>query len=473
MSDDIRNLSLTELSAAIRGGEVTSVEATEACLAAIETGQPRLNCFIDVESDAALDTARARDAELADGKTPGLLHGVPLAHKDLFHRAGKPVTYGSAICRDRVATETATIMARLDAAGAVTVGRLNQAEFAIGGTGHNDTYGDCRNPWDTDRITGGSSSGSGAAVAGRLVFGSMGSDTGGSVRLPAALCGVVGLKPTYGRVSRHGGFPNTWSFDTFGPLARTTDDVAVMLQAIAGPDEADPMTADVGMPDYCADLKRAGPRLDGLRIGIMDPDPFPDVDSTLRPSLDSVLAALADLGAEPVSVAMPDTGRLHGLCETISKAEVATIHGEWMRTRADDYATATFTRIQAGFHIPAATYLQARRAQAPALADFTFAVFGKADVLLTPIVGFPTPTLSEMRIESGEASVRTFAAISRWSRWVNFLGVPALSVPCGFTETGMPVAFQLVARPFAEGTLLHVGAAYQGATDWHRRAPPT
>ena len=471
MSEYIHTMSLVEVASAIRDGRITAVQATEACLAAIQAAQPCLNCFIDVEADLALEQARARDADLADGKTTGSLHGVPLAHKDLFERAGRPANYGSAICRDHVATETATIMSRLDAAGAVTIGRLNQSEFAIGGTGHNDAFGDCRNPWDTERITGGSSSGSGSAVAARLVYASMGSDTGGSVRLPAALCGVVGLKTTYGRVSRHGGFPNTWSFDTFGPLARTAEDAAVMLQAIAGPDEADPMTAGVTVPDFCGDLERAGPRLDGLRIGLAEPDPFPDVDGSLRPAMDSATAVLADLGASLVPLEMPDTGHLHSLCETISKAEVATVHGEWMRTRADDYATATYTRIETGFHVPAATYLQAKRAQAPALTEFTSAVFSKADVLLTPVVGFPTPTLAEIRIGSGEASVRTFAEISRWTRWVNYLGVPALSVPCGFTNAGMPVAFQLIARPFAEGMLLRVGAAYQGATDWHHRAP--
>ena len=473
MSDDIRALSLVEVATAIRQGDLTSVAVTKNCLTAAETAQPRLNCFIDIEAEAALQCAAERDADLAAGKTPGLLHGVPLAHKDLFHRAGMPATFGSAICRDHVPAETSTLMHRLDAAGAVTVGRLNQSEFAIGGTGHNETFGDCRNPWDTERITGGSSSGSGAAVAARLVYGSFGSDTGGSVRLPAALCGIFGLKATYGRVSRHGGMPNTWSIDTFGPLTRTATDAAALLQAVAGPDVADPTTEGVSVPDFLADLKACGPRLDGLRIGVANGDAFPDIEDPLKPHLDGALAAFGDLGADIVPVTIPDTGRLYDLCEVVSKAELAAVHGDWMRTRGDDYATATFSRIESGFHIPVTAYLQARRAQAPALAEFVGAVFDRVDALFTPAVTFQTPTIGETRINSSAASARAFVTLARCTRWVNYLGLPAASVPCGFTDGGMPVAFQLVAKPFAESVLFRIGQAYQDATGWHRQTPPT
>ncbi len=473
MSDDVRAMSLVEVAAAIRGGELTSVAVTEACLAAAEAAQPRLNCFIDIEAEAALACAAERDADLAAGKAPGLLHGVPLAHKDLFHRAGIPATFGSAICRDHVPTETSTLMRRLDAAGAVTVGRLNQSEFAIGGTGHNETFGDCRNPWDSDRITGGSSSGSGAAVAARLVYGSFGSDTGGSVRLPAAMCGVFGLKATYGRVSRHGGMPNTWSIDTFGPLTRTATDAAALLQAVAGPDAADSTTEGVPVADYLGELMACGPRLDGLRIGVADADAFPEIEEALKPHVDGASAALADLGADIVPMTIPDTGRLYDLCDVLSKAELAAVHEDWMRTRGGDYATATFSRIESGFHIPAATYLQAKRIQGPALGEFVATVFDRVDALFTPAVTFQTPTLGETRINSSEAAARSFVALARCTRWVNYLGLPAASMPCGFTNLGMPVAFQLVARPFAESVLLRIGQAYQGATDWHRQTPPT
>lgn len=469
MSRTLTGMTLAEASAAVRTRAASSVEMVNACLARIERVQPTLNCFISIEAEEALAAAERADAEIARGAWRGPLHGVPLAHKDMFYRAGRVSTFGSAILRDYVPDYTSTVMARLADAGAVHLGGLNMAEFAAGPVGQNDHFGQVRNPWSTDRIPGGSSSGSVAAVAARACFGSLGSDTGASCRLPGAMCGVVGLKPTYGLVSRHGALARCWSLDCIGPLARTARDAAMILQAVAGRDENDPTTARDDVPDYVAGLEGG---VEGLRIGVPVNHLYPDVDSELRPALEAALSALRGLGCELVDIKMPDPDRMYALTEVIHKCEAAALHDEWIRTRPRDYAISVRARLEAGYFLPATRYIQAQRLRPRVLSEFDEAVFARADVLFTPVTSIPVPRIADVAITRSGDAPRIVETMTRCTRWVNYLGLPALSVPCGFTENGLPVGFQLVGRPFDESLLLRLTESYQSETDWHARSPP-
>lgn len=469
MSADIRSLSLAELASALKTRRISSVEATRACMSAIERAQPRLNCFISVEPEAALAQAKQADHEIAKGAWRGPLHGVPFAHKDMYYRAGKISTCGAKIRRNYVAKVTATVQERLAAAGALYLGGLNMSEFAAGPTGHNEYFGHCHNPWNPAHITGGSSSGSAAAVAARLVHGSMGSDTGGSVRLPAGMCSVTGIKPTYGLVSRYGVMPRCWSLDVMGPLARTAEDCALMLQAVAGQDDRDPVTAIHAVPDYAVALK-AGVR--GLKIGVPTNPLFAEAHPEVQAALEASLARYRELGATVMELELPDPRLTYALTNLVNKAEAATIHGAWVRTRREDYSLSAVNRFEAGFHIPATQYLDTLRLRGSMLRDFVERVFGKVDIVHMPVLGIPVPTIEETEIRSTERVPELMERITRYTRWVSILGLPAISVPCGFSSSGLPIAFQLLGRPFSERTLLRAAHAYQQATDWHRRAPP-
>ena len=463
------DMTLAEASEAVRARAVSSAELVDACLARAERVQPALNCFISVEAEEALAAAERADVEIARGEWRGPLHGVPLAHKDMFYRARRVSTVSSAILRDHVPDYTSTVMTRLADAGAVYLGSLNMAEFAAGPVGQNDHFGQVRNPWNTGYIPGGSSSGSGAAVAARACFGSLGSDTGASCRLPGAMCGVVGLKPTYGLVSRHGGLARCWSLDCIGPLARTARDAAMILQAIAGCDENDPTTARDGVPDYLAGLEGG---VDGLRVGVPGNHLYPDADPELRPALEAALSTLRELGCELVDLDMPDPDRMYALTEVIHKCEAAALHDEWIRARPQDYSISVRARLEAGYFLPATRYIQAQRLRPRVLSEFDEAVFARADVLFTPVTSIPVPRIEDAAITRSGDAPRIVETITRCTRWVNYLGLPALSVPCGFAENGLPVGFQLVGRPFDESLLLRLAESYQSDTDWHARTPP-
>jgi aspartyl-tRNA(Asn)/glutamyl-tRNA(Gln) amidotransferase subunit A len=461
-------MSLDEVAAAIREGRLSSVDVTNACLARIDAHDETVNSFISLERDAVLRAAREADEALARGEIRGPLHGVPLAHKDMYYRRGHVSTCGSRIRRNYVPDVTATVLQRLEAAGALHAGALNMSEFAAGPTGHNEHFGHCRNPWNRAHITGGSSSGSGAATASRFVFGAMGSDTGGSVRLPAALCGVVGLKPTYGRISRFGAMPRAWSNDTMGPLTRTVRDCALVTGVIAGADPDDPTTADVPVPDYLAAL---GDGIRGLRVAVPRNFFYDDIHPQVRQRMDESLGVLQDLGAVRVDVEVPDLTPMFRLGDVISKSEAATIHGKWMRQHPEQYGHHTAVRVEAGFHIPATRYLEALSLRARYLKEFLDTALAGADVLHTPTIPMPVPTIEETDFTGTGDVAAMVARMTLFTRPMNYMGLPSLTVPCGFTDGELPVAFQLVGRPFAEELLFTAGAAYQGATDWHRRIP--
>ena len=355
MSADIHLLSLVELADAIAARKLSAVEVMTATVARAERLQPVLNCFISLQAEAALESAAAADAALARGEAPGPLHGVPLAHKDMFYRAGHVTTCGSRIRKDFVPDHDSTALARLHGAGAIYLGGLNMAEFATGPTGHNEHWGDCRNPWNQAHISGGSSSGSGASVAGRVVFGALGSDTGGSVRLPSTCNGVVGLKTTAGLVSRYGIMPLSHTLDTVGPLTRTVRDAARILSVIAGHDPRDPTSSDRAVPDYEAALAEGA---EGLRIGVPS-DYFYDLATDeVRTLMERSLDVFRAAGAKVVEVAVPDIERINHLSNIILSCEASAIHEPWIANRPDDYQAQVRSRYEPGLHVPAVKYIQ-------------------------------------------------------------------------------------------------------------------
>ena len=470
-NDDLALEDLTAIADAIAARRITSVEATEACLDRIEAWQPRTNAFLRVYREKALAQAKAMDAELAAGRSRGPLHGVPMAHKDMYYRRGELSTGGSAIRRDWTAPVTATVLGKLDAAGVVELGFLNMAEFAAGPTGHNVHHGHCRNPWDASRVTGGSSSGSGAAVGARMVYGALGSDTGGSIRLPAAACGVVGMKATYGRVSRAGAVARSWSLDHVGPLTRTVRDNARMLSVIAGHDPDDSTTSEKPVPDYEALLDGG---IAGLHIGLALPkEGLAPLDPQIGAAVQAAADALGRLGAKVSTVTLPDFTALYRAAEVMVKCEAAAMHRPWMEKTPELYANQVRTRMEAGFFIPATQYIDALRLRAHFVAEFLSTAMDGVDAVLLPAIPFPLPTIEETDTETkgGPAVLKMVAGFTGLTRPFNTLGIPALSVPCGFDSNGAPIGMQLVGRPFDEAMLYRIGHAYQVATDHHLKVP--
>ena len=461
--------SLTEVADAIKTGAVSAVQALESCLDAIGAHDDAVNATVWIDREGARNAAEAADRAVAAGHTLGLLHGVPLAHKDMYYQAGKVSGCGSMIRGQWVAPRTATVLDRLHDAGSITFAGLNMAEFAQNPTGHNRHHGDCHNPWRLPYITGGSSSGSGAAVAARFTYGALGSDTGGSIRLPASACGVVGLKPTQTRVSRAGVMPLSFSADNVGPLTRTVRDCARMMRVIAGHDPADPTSAHEPVPDYEAALTGD---LRGMRIGLVT---NPGLMGTDEPIVDGIAAAarvLAQRGAIIVPTDLPVMDAVAAYGSIVSRCEGAAIHVRWMRERPQDYAIHLSARLYAGYAIPAVYYVEALSARGRLLRAFASEVFAQVDALILPTISTVLPTLTDTDVDHGPPGTETrFMAVSANTRPFNYLGVPALSVPCGLDPAGLPMGLQIIGRPFAEGRIMAIGDAYQRDTGWHRTLP--
>lgn len=461
-------LTLKQVAQAIADNKISSREVTQALLDRIAKYDSKLNAFMSVEADSALQAADAADAALARGDRKGVLHGVPLAHKDMYYDAGHVVTCGSKIRRDFVATTTSTALQRLKDAGTVRLGSLQMSEFAYGPTGHNAHFGAVGNPWAPAHITGGSSSGSGAAVAARLTYAALGSDTGGSIRMPAHFCGVTGLKTTVGRVSRAGAMPLSHSLDTVGPLAQTAEDCALLLGLMAGADPLDPTSIAGELPDYLAATKQS---LRGLRIGVPTAFYVDDLDADVARVLDDTIATLKREGADVVSVELPDQRQLTAASQIVLAVEAAGFHFAWMKERPQDYGPQVLMRLQNGLAIPAITYLEALRWRGPALAAFNAATAG-LDAVLAPVSPVPAPTIAESDVGNSLNAEATIQRLTRFTRPINYLGLPALAVPCGFSASGLPIGLQIVGRAFEEAPLLRIGAAFQRATDYHAKVPP-
>jgi aspartyl-tRNA(Asn)/glutamyl-tRNA(Gln) amidotransferase subunit A len=466
---NLTHLTLVEAADGISSGAFSAVDLAQAAFKAFKAGDGALNSVIALEETEALEIAAVLDAERKEGRLRGPLHGVPLAHKDMYYRADKITTCGSEVRRDFRPTYTSTAIARLEAAGSVTLGTLNMAEFAQNPTGHNAHFGHCRNPWHTDYCPGGSSSGSGAAVAARFIYGALGSDTGGSIRMPAAMCGVSGIKPTQTRVSRHGAMPLSFMMDNVGPLARTARDCARLLKIIAGHDPADPTSAKEPVPDYEAALDGD---IRGMRIGIPTNFFFDGADADVVRAVEAAAEVLSSRGAKVVRITIPHMDAVSTYGAIISRVEGSTIHAQWIRTRPEDYSIALSARFYAGLSIPAAFYVEALSRRGPILRALGRDVFDKVDAFVTPTIRIKTPTLAATDIDAGApGAIDAFNMLAANTRAINYMGLPAVSVPCGFDSGGLPIGFQVVGRPFGEGRILKVADAYQRDTDWHQRRP--
>lgn len=467
MSGEPALMSMIDVANAIRDRKVSSREATQSCLDRIAKWQPHLNAYMAIEAEEALAAADAADAALAKGKIAGPLHGVPMAHKDMYYDAGKVTTCGSKIRRDFVPTATSTALQRLKDAGTVRLGSLQMVEFAYGPTGHNPHYGAVRNPWNVDHITGGSSSGSGSAVGARLTFAALGSDTGGSIRMPAHFCGVTGFKTTVGLISRAGAMPLSQSLDTVGPLAQTVEDCALLVGLMAGADPADPTTSTRTVPDY---MSAATGSLKGMKIGVPTAFYVDDLDADVARALDETIATLKKEGAEIVKVGLPDQRQLSAACQLVLAVEAAAFHKRWLIERPQDYGAQVLMRLQNGLAIPAVSYLEAMRWRGAALAAHLAAVTG-TDAVIAPVAPMPAVTIAESDIGNSHDAEAVIQRITRFTRPINYLGLPSLSIPAGFTAKGLPVGMQLIGRPFDEAGLTRIGAAFQRATDYHQQVP--
>jgi aspartyl-tRNA(Asn)/glutamyl-tRNA(Gln) amidotransferase subunit A len=469
MSSEPALMSLTAVAKAIADKQVSSHEVTRSCLHRIAQWQPKLNAFMAVEAETALKAADEADAALAKGQNRGPLHGVPLAHKDMYYDAGHVVTCGSLIRRDFVASTTSTALQRLKDAGTIRLGSLGMAEFAYGPTGHNYHYGAVHNPWKFGYVTGGSSSGSGSAVAARLTFAALGSDTGGSIRMPAHFCGVTGLKVTFGRISRAGAMPLSQSLDTVGPLARTVEDCALLLGLMAGADSEDPTASTAPVPDYMAATSAS---IKGLKIGVPTSFYVDDLDADVAKILDNTIAVLKREGADIVKVDLPDQRQLSSACQLVLATEAAAYHKRWLIERPQDYGPQVLMRLQNGLSIPGVLYLEALRWRGPALAAHVAAT-ANVDAVLAPVGPVAAPTIAESDVGNAPDAEAVIQRLTRFTRTINYLGLPSLSIPSGFTPKGLPVGMQLVGRSFDEATLLTIGAAFQRATDFHEKVPPS
>lgn len=467
---NLADLTMTEVADAVATGQATALEVLDANWKRMEALNPQVNAMIWTDREGAETAARAADQAIRDKKPLGRLHGVPMAHKDMYYQAGKLSTCGSALRKDWRPDYTATVIDRMAAEGAYTFGGVNMAEFAQNPTGHNKTFGDCHNPWNLPRITGGSSSASGASVAARFNYMALGSDTGGSIRLPASACGVTGIKGTQTRVSRHGVMPLSFSHDNVGPLARSARDCARIMAVISGYDPKDPTSAREPVPDYEAGLDGD---LRGQRIGVPTNVFFDGADAPVVAAIEAALEVLKARGATVVPIKLPLMDAVAAYGSIVSRVEAATIHAEWMRHDSQAYGQHISGRMYPGYAIPAPYYVESLARRGPILRAFAAEVFAQVDVLVTPTIKTCIPTLEETDIDHGPPGTEhRFMAVSLNCRPFNYLGLPAVSAPCGLDPNGSAIGLQIAGRPFAEGRVLKLADAYQRDTDWHRRLPP-
>jgi aspartyl-tRNA(Asn)/glutamyl-tRNA(Gln) amidotransferase subunit A len=461
--NELHWLSIAETAAAFGVGRLGPVELLSALLSRIERLDPRLHAFIRLDADAAMDAARMAEREIATGRIRGKLHGIPIGLKDIIDMAGLPTTCHSKILLDNIARADATVTAKLREAGAVILGKLSTHEFAIGGPSFDLPFPPARNPWNPDHHPGGSSSGAGAGVAAGLFPGAIGSDTGGSVRNPASCCGIVGLKPTYGLVSRRGAFPLSYTLDHVGPLARTVADIALLLDSIAGHDPADPGSASTAAHNFGRDLDRG---VRDLRIGFVRH--FHETDMPASPEMTAAIEdatlVLVSQGAQLRPVTLPSLNEFAAVNRVILASEAWSVHAPWLRTRPGDYGQLARRRLMPGAFIAAGDYVGAQRRRAQMIAAVEEA-FRDVDVLLCASSMDPAS-----RIEDAAETARTYPRQARTP--FNVTGHPALAMMAGLSDGGLPLSVQFAGRYFEDATVLRVATAYERATEWHKRHPP-
>lgn len=463
---DVANLSIAAAARALRAREFSPLELTDAYLRRIEALNPTINAYITVTAERARDDARRATEELAVGEVRGPLHGIPIAHKDLYETAGIRTTGGSKIHAGHVPAVDCTVVRKLREAGTILLGKLNTHEYAYGVTTNNPHYGATRNPWDLERIPAGSSGGSGAAVAAGLASAATGSDTGGSIRMPASLCGVVGLKPTFGRVSKAGVMPLSFRFDHAGPLTRTVEDAALMLNAMAGYDPLDATTVRTPMTDATADL---GLGVQGLRIGVPRAYFFDQLEDDIAEAIEAAIGQLQQLGAQVRDVEIPGIAEGLGGTFTCVLAEAQEIHAQSLRHRPQDFGADVLEILSS--YTPGVGELLAGLRACDALEASMRATLETIDVLLTPTTPITAARIGQELVRYGAVEESVLGAMIRCTAPFNTTHLPALSLPCGFNRSGMPIGLQLAGRPFDEATVLRVGHAYEQTTDWHLRIP--
>ncbi|MCI0439746.1 MAG: aspartyl/glutamyl-tRNA amidotransferase subunit A, partial [Chloroflexi bacterium] len=437
-------LSIAQLSAMLRDREISPVALTQSYLGRIEALNERLGAFITVMREQALAQAAEAERAIQSGEYRGPLHGIPVAVKDIIYTRGVLTSAGSKVLADFIPNYDSAIVERLNDAGAVLLGKLNLSEFAIGGT-IDHPFGTPRNPWNLEHTAGGSSSGSAIAVAGGLVAGALGSDTGGSIRGPAGFCGIVGLRPTYGRVTRHGVVPMCWSMDTIGPMTRTVEDCAIMLRAIAGHDPRDSTTSATPVPDYTASLKGG---VKGLRVGLIrEMFDFEGLDSEVRNAVVKAVSALGEMGAPSEKVSIPIAARSGAIFIAVADSDAATFHAKWLRSRGGDYDWSTRARLESASLMPSTAYIKAQRARA-LLRRQMLEALERCDVLVAPSGPTPAPTIAASTgSPGGYYQGKLDLGRRRYTSPAALAGLPALSVPCGFSSAGLPIGVQLIGRP--------------------------
>jgi aspartyl-tRNA(Asn)/glutamyl-tRNA(Gln) amidotransferase subunit A len=465
-SKDPVRLTLKEASELLRRRRVSAVELTEACLARIDRHDKALNAFITVTRDQALNAARETDAELRRGTRRGPLHGIPIALKDNIDTAGVRTTAASGVFKDRVPADDAEVVVRLKNAGAIILGKLNLHEFALGGTSAVTYFGPVHNPWALDRVAGGSSGGSAAAIAADLCFGTLGTDTGGSIRIPASLCGIVGFKPTYGRVSTRGVVPMAWTLDHVGPMCKTVEDAALMLAALAGYDPLDPTSVDAPVSDY---LRAIGKQTSKLRVGVVRAPFFDGLTLEVAKAVDAAIDVVRTLTARVVDVEVPASGNI----ADVWNPEIYAYHQQWITKTPELYQDATRNLIQGAGKANPVTYAQARR-QLDIVRREIRKVFATVDLLITPTQrGVAQPIAPPQPGAAGGRGAPPGAVGGGLVNTAAFdiYGVPTISIPCGFSASGLPIGLQISGNHFAESTVLALAHAYEQATAWHMRRP--
>jgi aspartyl-tRNA(Asn)/glutamyl-tRNA(Gln) amidotransferase subunit A len=465
-SDDLAYADIAEIAPRIRAGEITATQLTQACLDRIGRYDARINAFITLLADSALAQAKQLDEERSTGTYRGPLHGIPIAHKDLYYTRGVRTTAGSKILADFVPDHNATVVSKLEAAGMVLLGKVGLHEFALGGTNNNPHYGAVHNPWDLDRIPGGSSGGSGAALAAGFCLAATGSDTAGSIRIPAHACGISGLKPTYGRVSCFGVVPLAWSRDHPGPMARSIRDCALLLNAMAGYDSRDSASVDRDVPDFTADLERG---VHGLRVGVPTNHFTDQVQADVLSAWRLAVAQLESLGAELVEVSVTTDLYSPG-ASPARQAEPAAFHADWLRERPADYGDDVRMSLQSVGQATAVDYVKSERARSSLLLEMR-SLFDRVEVLVTPTLPITATRIGDREVDIDGQRVPLMPQMIRFTLPFNQTGYPAASVPCGFDRHVLPIGLQIAGRPWEESTVLRVAHAYQQSTNWHHLRP--
>ena len=460
-------MTVAELAPLIRERKLSPVELVRTCLDRIDALDGTLHSFITVMADSALEEAGAAERAIGSGGYKGPLHGIPIGLKDLFHTKGVRTTAGSRILADFVPDEDAQSVVNMKAAGGIILGKLNMHEFAYGGLGINPFYGTPANPWDMECLPGGSSSGSGVALMAGLVPAATGSDTGGSIRIPSSFCGTVGIKGTYGRVSRHGVIPLSWSLDHPGPMARSAEDCAILLEAMAGHDPKDPASSKAAVPDYRAGLKRG---VKGLRVGVPRELFFEEVQEQVRERVEEAIGVLKGLGASVQELSFPEVHDATAISAGILGAEATAYHLPWMKERPQDYSAQTLIRLESYLSVPATDYIRAQQARTRFIQRMR-RLMETVDILVTPTVSVTAPRMGESTKVVNGREYPTQVLLTMLTRVFNCSGGPVISVPCGFDDLGLPVGLSISGREFDESTVLQVAYAYEQATEWHTLRP--